>query len=84
MKKTIDGPSSQKLSMDEGMLSTGCVRKTKKLLFSTPALVLYNANAGTTCIVSADASSHQLGAVLLQEQTNGDVKPVSYITKLLL
>ena len=34
-------------------------------------------------IVSADSSSHGLGAVLLQEQANGDVKPVFYISRLL-
>ena len=42
---------------------------------------MYEPNAKTT--VSADASSHGLGAVLLQEQTNGDLKPVSYISRLL-
>ena len=41
--------------------------------------MLYALNART--IVSADASSHGLGAVLLQEQANGDIKPVSYISR---
>ena len=49
------------------------------LLFSTPVLALYDPNARTT--VSADAFSHGLGAVLLQEQANEDVKPVSYISR---
>ena len=31
--------------------------------------------------MSADASSYRLGAVLLQEQTNGDIKPVAYISQ---
>ena len=63
------------------MPSTGCVSETKKLLSSTPVLVLYDLNAKTT--MSANASSHGVGAVLLQEQVNGDVKQVSYISRLL-
>ena len=55
------------------------LEKLKRLLSSTPVLVLYDPNARTT--VSADASSHGLGAVLLQEQANGDVKKVSYISR---
>ena len=51
----------------------------KKLLLTAPALALYDPNART--IVSADASSYGLGAVLLQEQKNGDVKPVAYISR---
>ena len=31
--------------------------------------------------MSANASSHGLGAAVLQEQVNGDVKPVSYILR---
>ena len=50
----------------------------KELLLSPPILSLYDPNAKT--IVSADASSHGLGAVLLQEQTNGD-KPITYISR---
>ncbi|XP_011406246.1 PREDICTED: uncharacterized protein K02A2.6-like [Amphimedon queenslandica] len=48
-------------------------------LLCTPALALYSSNAKT--IVSADASSFGLGAVLLQEQKNGDVEPVAYISR---
>ena len=51
----------------------------KTLPSSTPVLALYDPNART--IVSADASSHGLGAVLLQEQANGNIKPVSYISR---
>ena len=51
------------------------------LLSNTPVLVLYDLNTRT--IVSADVSSHGLGALILQEQANGDVKPVSYISSCL-
>ena len=53
----------------------------KELLSSTPVLALYDLNSKT--FGSADASSHGLGAVLLQEQGDGAVKPVSYISRLL-
>ena len=51
----------------------------KQLFSDTPALALYDPNAKT--IVSADACSYALGAVLLQEQANGDFKPISYISR---
>ena len=51
----------------------------KESLLSTPALALYDPNA--TTMVSADASSYGLGAVLFQEQRNGDIKPVVYISR---
>ena len=50
----------------------------KESLLSTPALALYDPNA--TNVASADASSYGLGAVLLQEQRYGDIKPVVYIS----
>ena len=43
------------------------------------ALALYDPNAKT--VVSADTSSFGLDAVLLQEQTTGDFKPVAYIPR---
>ena len=73
MKQTTEGPSSQRLSMYVGMPSTGCVTE----MSSIPVLALYDTNARTT--VSADVSSRRLGAVLLQEQVNGEVKLASYI-----
>ena len=42
---------------------------------------MYDPNARTT--VSVDASSHGLGTMLLQKQADGDIKPVSYISRLL-
>lgn len=51
----------------------------KELLSTAPVLALYDPNAET--IVSADASSYGIGAVLLQKQKNGDTKPVAYISR---
>ena len=51
----------------------------KKLLSNPPVLALYDPNANT--IVSANVSSYRLGAMLLQEQENGDFKPISYISR---
>ena len=42
-------------------------------------LVLYDPNSNT--VASVDASSYGLGAVLLQGQTNGDIKLVSFISR---
>ena len=55
------------------------LEKLTRLLFSTPVLALYDPDARTT--VSTDVSRNGFGAVLLQEQANGDVKPVSCISR---
>ena len=47
----------------------------KKELRKLTVLSLYDLNAAT--MISADASSHGLGTVLLQEQSSG-WKPVTY------
>ena len=51
----------------------------KEALVMSPVLSLFDQNCDT--IVSADASSHGLGAVLLQKQPGGEWKPVSYISR---
>ena len=50
-----------------------------RVLTSSPALALFNPVSHT--IVSADASSYGLGAVLLQKQPQGELKPVAYISR---
>ena len=51
----------------------------KQALVMSPVLSLFNHNCDT--IVSADASSHGLGPMLLQKQPGGEWKPVSYISR---
>ena len=66
--------------MDMETASTGGLQnKTKELLSNIPVLVLHDRNVKTA--VSADAYSYELGAVLLQEQANGDIKSISYISR---
>ena len=51
----------------------------KQIVTSSPILALYNPKSNT--IISADASSYGLGAVLLQRQPHGELKPVAYISR---
>ncbi|KAE8284596.1 Retrovirus-related Pol polyprotein from transposon 17.6 Protease [Larimichthys crocea] len=53
----------------------------KEELTTPPGLALYDPNADT--LVSADASSYGLGAVLLQRQEGADWKPVAYASRAL-
>ena len=52
-----------------------------KKLQSPEALVRYNPSYET--MVSADASSYRLGAVLRQKQPNRDWRPITYISRAL-
>ena len=54
----------------------------KQIITSTPVLALFNAGAET--VVSADASSYGLGAVLLQKQPQSNFKPITYISRSLM
>ena len=47
----------------------------------SPVLALYDPNRET--IISADASSYGLGAVMLQKQPDGSFKPVAFISRAL-
>ncbi|UYV76763.1 K02A2.6-like [Cordylochernes scorpioides] len=53
--------------------------KVKKLLSTSPTLTLFDPNLPTT--VSADASSYELGAVLLQKSEDGYQKAVAYASR---
>ena len=52
-------------------------QEIKHALLSTPSLALFNLDYET--VVSADALSYGLGAVLLQRQPEGVLQPVPYI-----
>ena len=70
---------SKKNDWTWGHAQQRCFAQLKESLMSTPVLALYNANRETT--LSADASSYGLGAVLLQKQPDGEIRPVAYASR---
>ena len=56
-------------------------KKVKEVLSTAPTLALYDPQLPT--FVSADASSYGLGAVLVQKQPDGILRPVVYTSKVL-
>ena len=53
--------------------------QVKEVLTASPILALFDPNLET--VLSADTSSHGLGAVLLQRQVSGKLQPVAYISR---
>jgi len=62
-----------------GRFPSICAYEVKKALTTAPVLALFDPAQET--IVSADASSYSLGAVLIQKQPEGVMKPVAYISR---
>ena len=53
--------------------------EVKQIVTSSPVLALFSPKSYT--VIFADASSYGLGAVLLQRQPQGELKPVAYISR---
>ena len=53
--------------------------EVKQAMVSSPILSLFDQSRGT--VVSADAFSYGVGAVLLQRQPNGELKLISNISR---
>ena len=61
------------------MIAHRAQQPLKKELSSPPVLAQFSPKKET--MVSANASSYGLGAVLLQRQTDGEWRPVVYISR---
>ena len=77
--KPIRDLLSKKNDWTWGHAQQMCFAQLKESLTSAPVLSLYNANRETT--LSTDASSYGLGAVLLQKQPDGELRPVAYASR---
>ena len=62
-----------------GHVQEEAMKKIKEALSSSEVLGLYDPTRET--ILSADACSYGLGAVLCQKQPNGDLRPITYISR---
>lgn len=60
--------------------ATATAFKRIKLAFAAPSF-LAHADNSRPFIVETDASGHAIGAILSQEQTNGDVQPVAFYSR---
>ena len=69
----------QRLQFHWGQAQQGSFNKLKDELSSTPVLANYDPQNVT--MLSANASSLGLGAVLVQEQDNKEKKPVAYASR---
>ena len=77
--KSIRDLLSTKNEFFWGPTQQDAFKKLKKEQTSTPVLTHYDPARKT--ILSADASSYGIGAVLLQEQENGARKPVAFASR---